>query len=205
MKPFPFDRVFAAVAPLDNAVLEREHLLAELEHLRVELARAEERGRAEGEAQALDRFRAERDTALLAATDALHAAVEELAERFERIEDEVTRDGAALAMAAAEHLAGRVLADDPRKAIDAAIGRILGDLRRGTPLEVRVAPELVPAIEAAVAERQSRDRRRLGVTVIGDASLSAGDARLSWERGSAVLDAATRREALARELERMLG
>lgn len=205
MKPFPFDRVFATAVPLDNAVPEREHLLAEVEHLRGEVARAEERGRAEGEARALERFRAERDTALLAAADALHAAIEELSERFETVEEVVTRDGAALAVAAAEHLAGRALADAPQASIDQAIGRVLGELRRGTPLEVRVTPELVPAVEAAVAERQARDRRRLGVTVIPDATLPAGDARLSWERGSAVLDAAARRDALTRELDRLLG
>nr|WP_294169596.1 FliH/SctL family protein [uncultured Sphingomonas sp.] len=205
MKPFPFDRVFATAAPVGNGVLEREHLLAELAHLRAELAGAEERGRAEGEARALERFRAERETALLSAIDALGAAFEELVEQFEAVEAEVTRDGAALAMAAAEHLAGRALAEAPQAVIDEAIGRTLGELRRGTPLEVRVSPELVVAVEAAVAERQSRDRRRLEVTVIGDATLPTGDARLLWERGGAALNAATRRETLAREIGRLLG
>ena len=53
--------------------------------------------------------------------------------------------------------------------------------------------------------RQSRDRRRLDVTVLGDATLSMGDAQLSWERGGAVLSAADRRAAVQRELERLLG
>ncbi len=200
--PFTFDRIFAAPAPAVEAGLEREHLLAEIEHLRAEVRRAAERGRAQGEADALGRYQAERNTALLAATDALQASIEELDGRFAELEKAVVRDGAALALAAAEQLAGRALAQQPQATIDAAIGRVLAELRRGTPLEVRVHPCLVEQVEAQLAERQARDRRTLHVVVVGDATLPPGDARLLWERGGAHLDQAARREALLRELER---
>lgn len=200
--PFTFDRVFAAPAPALEAGLEREHLLAEIEHLRAEVARAAERGRVQGEADALERYRSERDTALLAATDALQASIEELDARFAELEKAVIRDGAGLALAAAEQLAGRALAEQPEATIDAAIGRVLAELRRGAPLEVRVHPDLVERVEAQLAERQARDRRTLHVVVVGDATLPLSDARLQWERGGAQLDQAARRQALLRELER---
>lgn len=202
--PFTFDREFAAPMPAATPGLEREHLLMELDHLRRELARSEDRARAEGEAQALERFRNERETALLAATDALQASLESIEQRFEELEAEVRRDGADLALAAADHLAGRALDREPAAAIDEAIGRVLAELRRGTPLEVRVCPDLVETIEAMMTSRQSRDRRTLHVTVIGDAALPLGDARLLWERGGAAFDRAARREALVQELERTL-
>ena len=203
VRPFTFDREFAIPVPA-STTLERDHLLAELDHLRSELLRTEQRARAEGEASALARFRAERDTALLAATDALQAAVEELQQGFDRIEQEVTRESGALALAAAEHLAGRALQCDAAAAVDEAIGRVLADLRRGTPLEVRVHPDLADAIEHAVATRQSRDRRALPISVLGDASLAIGDARLLWERGGAALHALDRRESLLREIDGLL-
>lgn len=202
-RPFAFDQVFAAPSGVE-AALEREQLLDEIARLRGELRRVEQRAFAEGEARALESFRAERDTALLSATDALQVSLEAVEAKYADIEAAVVRDAAELALAAADHLAGVEIARDPARIVDEAIGKVLGELRRGSPIEVRVHPDLTASVEAALRNRQDRDQRTLAVTVIGDAALELGDGRLNWERGGAALDTSERRRMLVDELERTL-
>ncbi len=85
-------------------------------------------------------------------------------------------------------------------AVDEAIGRALAQVARGQEIDVKVHPDLVEDIEARIAERQSRDRRRLALVVSGDASLAPGDAVLRWDRGGVIVDAQSRRQAVLDEL-----
>ena len=206
VKPFAFDRVFAVVPP--GATKDADALRLEVEHLELELLRQKRDmeaqvalAKAEAFQAAVEQVRAEREAALLAAADALHAELERLDERFHELELQVTRQGGEVALAAADYLAARALEQAPGMAIDAAIGRALRQVRRGQPITVRVNPDQVEDIEALIAERQSRDRRKLALTVVGDVSLAPGDAQLNWDNGGLALDAATRREAVARELD----
>lgn len=208
VRPFAFDRVFAVTPP--GATKDADALRLEVEHLELELLRVKRDmeaqvalARAEAFQAAVEQVRAEREQALLAATDALQAELERLDTRFHELELQVARQGGEVALAAADHLAARALEQAPGAAIDAAIGRALRQVRRGQPITVRVHPDFLDDIEALVADRQTRDRRRLGLTVIADASLAPGDARLEWENGGLVLDAEARREAVARELDEL--
>ena len=82
----------------------------------------------------------------------------------------------------------------------AVAGRVLTQVARGQELRVRVHPDLAERMEAVIAERQSRDRRRLSLTVIADDALAVGDALIAWEQGGLTLDAAARRAAILTEL-----
>jgi len=206
---FAFDRVFTA-HPSGQGPATAE-LMRELASLRAELAalKAEQGAqlalaRAQGFEAGLTQARAERDAALLSAVDALQAGLETIDERFEEVSQRVTGEAAEIALAAADLIAGRALEAAPAEAIDAAIGRVLGQVARGTELEVRVNPGLVEAIEAKIAERQSKDRRRLFLTVVPDATIAMGDAMIGWEQGGLAVDAAARREAVRAELETLL-
>jgi flagellar assembly protein FliH len=208
---FGFDRIFATQhgeaptgASLDDLTLELASLRAELALLKSDQATQIAIARAEGFDAGLAQARSERDTALLSAVDALQAGIETLDERFGEVSDRVTGEAAQIAVAAADMIAGRALALSPEATIDEAIGRVLGTVARGTELEIRVHPELIEALEAKIAERQSKDRRKLNLTVVGDVTLARGDAMIGWEQGGLALSADARREAVMTELETLL-
>jgi flagellar assembly protein FliH len=207
---FAFDRIFStpasesATIPSGDVLLEISALRAELALLRSDVDAQVNLARAEGFEAGLAQARAERDVALLSAVDALHAGIESLDERFEDVSKRVTGEAAEIALAAADMIAGRAIEAAPAETIDAAIGRALSQVARGTELEIRVHPDLIEAIEARIAERQSKDRRKLNLTVIGDVTVALGDALIGWEQGGLALDASARRQAVMQELETLL-
>ncbi len=207
---FAFDRIFSAPASADTTIpsgdmlLEISALRAELALLRSDVDAQVALARAEGFDAGLAQARAERDVALLSAVDALHAGIESLDERFDEVSTRVAGEAAEIALAAADMIAGRAVDLAPAEAIDAAIGRALGQVARGTELEIRVHPDLIEAIEARIAERQANDRRKLNLTVVGDVTIAIGDALIGWEKGGLALDATARRKAVLEELETLL-
>jgi flagellar assembly protein FliH len=106
-----------------------------------------------------------------------------------------------VAMAAADGLAARALEADPTLAIDEAIARVLTQVARGQELQIRVNPALIEQMEALIAGRQSRERRRLSLTLVADPGLAIGDALISWTQGGLALDADARRTAILAELD----
>ena len=207
---FAFDRIFStpasesATIPNGDMLLEISALRAELALLRSDVNAQIALARAEGFEAGLAQARAERDVALLSAVDALHAGIESLDERFEDVSRRVTGEAAEIALAAADMIAGRAIDVAPVETIDAAIGRALSQVARGTELEIRVHPDLIEAIEARIADRQSRDRRKLNLNVVGDVTITVGDAMIGWEQGGLALDATARRQAVLDELETLL-
>ncbi|MDP5281186.1 FliH/SctL family protein [Sphingomonas sp. DG1-23] len=207
---FAFDRIFStpasesATIPTGDMLLEISALRAELALLRSDVDAQLNLARAEGFEAGLVQARAERDVALLSAVDALHAGIEALDDRFEDVSKRVTGEAAEIALAAADMIAGRAIETAPAETIDAAIGRALSQVARGTELEIRVNPDLIEAIEARIAERQSKDRRKLNLNVIGDVTVAIGDALIGWEQGGLALDASARRQAVIEELETLL-
>lgn len=207
---FAFDRIFStpasegATVPSGDMLLEISALRAEIALLRSDVDAQIALARAQGFEAGLAQARAERDVALLSAVDALHAGIESLDERFEDVSRRVTGEAAEIALAAADMIAGRAIDAAPAEAIDAAIGRALGQVARGTELEIRVHPDLIEAIEARIADRQSRDRRKLNLNVVGDVTVAIGDALIGWEQGGLALDATARRQAVLDELETLL-
>jgi len=192
-QPFAFQREFTPVAVAPEAAIDHATMSALL-------AEAEARGREDGEAAALARFRTERDCALLRATEVLRAQLASFDGQIAASDALVTEEAGKLALAAADIIAGHALEGAPATTVNEAIGRALLALRRGMPLDVRVHPDLVVPVETLVAERQAGDRRRLSVHVTGDPTLVPGDAQLRWDRGGAVLDRAERRALVEREL-----
>jgi flagellar assembly protein FliH len=207
---FAFDRIFTtptsdgATVPSGDMLLEISALRAELALLRSDVEAKIALARAQGFDAGLAQARAERDVALLSAVDALHAGIESLDERFDDVSRRVTGEAAEIALAAADMIAGRAIDAAPAETIDAAIGRALSQVARGTELEIRVHPDLIEEIEARIADRQSKDRRKLNLTVVGDVTLAVGDALIGWEQGGLALDANARRKAVLEELETLL-
>lgn len=202
-RPFAFDRVFAlptADAGPRDASPETIALRVELERLKLELETAVAVARADGFEAGLAQARGETAAALLTATDALHVSIEAVEGEYAAIEARLSRVAADVAMAAAEGLAAHALAADPARAIDEAIGRVLRQVARGQELQVHVHPALLVQMEALIALRQSRDRRRLSLTLLADPALAVGDALIAWDQGGLALDAAARRAAILAEL-----
>lgn len=207
VKPFPFERVFSeptetVVTVDEGALLSRIAALeAECERARAEHEAAIAVARAEGFRQGLEQARGERENALLAAVDALQASIEAVEQGLGEVEVRLAHEAGELALAAADLIAARALERDPSLAIDEAIGRALGQIRRGQPIRIRVHPELVSDVERLVSERQASERRRLSLIVLGDEKLPLGDALLQWDQGGLRLDADARRAAIRAEMD----
>ncbi len=197
VQPFAFAAEFhnGDYGPVTLASLELE--VAELHR---KLSQARENGLAQGREEALAILRAERDTALASAAQALTTVLASLDARFDATERQVARLGADLALDLADQLAGTALERCPAAPIEAMIAHALHQMRRGCPLRVRVAPGLVDAVESLVQQRQDRDRRRLNITVLADDTVADGDARIEWDEGALLLDRAGRRAALEAEI-----
>ncbi len=210
-RPFGFDRVFTArevnrTVEHDDTislVIKIESLEDELAHLRKmqneELARA----RADAFQAGMDAARSDRETALLAAMDALHSEVEGMVEERAGFRADTAREAAELVLTVAQHLAGHPLLASPAQAIDDAIGRALAQVARGTELVVRVHPDMAVQIEERIADRQANDRRRLNLHVTHDATLAPGDARIEWDEGGMMLDRGMREAAVLHELNNL--
>lgn len=210
IRPFVFDSIFA-LPETDPAKVSTDDLQLEIAALHAELALVRQDGetaiaaaRAEAFEAGLAQARAERDTAMLAAVDALQASIEQLDARLDEVAAEVASDGAEVALAAAELIAGRAIDQAPALAIDDAIGRVLKQVARGQELLVRVSPALAADVEQLIATRQAQDRRRLNLQVVADPALPPGDAYIEWDQGALALDGEARRQAIVAELEALL-
>jgi len=216
IQPFGFDRVFHLVEtplavpeaapelpPVDLRE-QLEELEARIERLhadhRAELVRARADGFEAGAAQA----RTERAEALLAATDALHAGFDGIDARFDAVALAMVREAGAVALHAAEMLAGHAIETQPARALDEALGRALEQVAQDTALVVRIHPEMREDIAAMVAARTARAGHALSVTVVEDAAVSPGDARIEWRAGGLNVDAGARRAAVMAELSDVL-
>lgn len=209
IRPFSFDRTFSAA--------ERSQALSG-DNLRVRLADAEAeladlRRRAADQEAELARVRKEAFEAGIAAErvnreEDLRSLTGSLLDQLTRMDDAIgeatDRIGAraaTVAQVAAEVIAGRALERDPAGTIDEAVGRALQQAARGEELRIHVHPSMAEVIEERIAERQSRERRRLNLVVVPDDKLQPQDARVDWDQGELVLSAETRAAAVRQEFE----
>lgn len=169
---------------------------ADVTHAKIEAACLT--ARAEGYAEALETLRTERDTALVEASDRLTGRLAAIEDRLQGVEAQLAAEAARLALAIGSHLAATALPEDKAGAIGAAILRLVRDLRRGTALEVRLHPDDVELVEAKIAATSERRRPRL--EFVADATMERGDARVEWDEGAMVMDAAERARRVAEEL-----
>jgi len=211
VKPFAFDRVFAAAPPrrpnlsaLDME-LEVESLRAEIDTLRRDQAAELARARTDGFAAGLAQARSERETALLAAADALQATLEGAEDELAAARARLTRDATELALSAADLMAARALEHAPEQTIDEALDRVLDQVGRNPTLLVKVNPTIAEEMQNLVELRTSRERRHMTINVIADPAVPQGDALILWDEGGLALDAAARRSAVLEELTPLLG
>jgi flagellar assembly protein FliH len=148
--------------------------------------------------------RREREVALLSAADAIHAAIDEADARLAEAADTMAKDAAAVALAAAEMLAGHAIDQAPARAIDEALDRVLRQVARGTRLTIRVHPSLLSEVQRLIVARQEQDRRKLSIVAVADEATAEGDALIFWDEGGVAIDKAARRAAVLAELGPLL-
>jgi flagellar assembly protein FliH len=209
VKPFGFDRVFHMTGG-EAPAFDARSLNDRIDALHAKIEAMEDTHReelaiagADAFARGLEQARQERDTALLAAADALHAAIEQIDARLAETADGIAKDAAEAALAAADMLAGHAVAAAPVRAIAEALDRVLRQVARGTRLGIRVHPALAGAVERMM-EPKGSERRRVSLTVLPDETLPEGDAAIFWEEGGLAIDAAARREAVIVEMQPLL-
>jgi flagellar assembly protein FliH len=210
IKPFGFDRVFhfgfaqeeegPAPPPTEELHAQIIALQERIEQMRQDQEMAVLTARSEGLAEGLAQARGERAEAMLSATDALHAAFDDLGGQWAQATDRITREAAEVALCAAEMIAGHAIRQEPGRAIDEALGRALKQVARGTALLVRVHPDNLEDVERLVAGRRAGERRALSITIVQDAEIAPNDAHIGWAEGGLIVDAAARRAAVVREL-----
>lgn len=199
-RSFPVRNQEVETAPTEDLAVQVTALREELEALRLANEEAVHRARQAGFTEGVAIGREEAGGALLAAVDALHGALEEMDGRLLEQIRTITQDSVEVALSAAELLAGHALALSPVRAVDEALGRVLEQVARGTPIEVHVHPSLVERMEACLKARAGRERRALALSVIPDASIAPSDGLIAWPSGGALVDATARRAALSSEL-----
>ncbi|MDF2637931.1 MAG: flagellar biosynthesis protein [Novosphingobium lindaniclasticum] len=212
IQPFGFDRIFRfdtnePVVDEGRHDALREHveeLQARIERLHEDHVAELARARVDGFEAGLEQARGERAEAMLAATDALHASIDDVERRFDAVMDQVVAEAGAIALQAAELLAGHVIAAHPARAIDEALTRALDQVSRDTALAIRANPAMREDIERLVEERRARERRSMSIVVVDDDSLPLGDAHIGWAEGGLNVDAGARRAAVLAELAGVL-
>lgn len=208
-RPFGFERIFAANDPERRA--QPHELAMQVRTTRAELARlqaAQEsalaEARADGFAAGLVQARGETAAALLETSIRVAEAVDALSVQFAETEARISAAASELALAAAEVLAARAIADHPLAAVDDAIGRLLGQVGTREELHICVHPTLSSELRAMIAARDTSGQRPLAAIVEEDDGLAPGDARILWERGGLTLDAAARLASVRAELATLL-
>lgn len=210
VKPFGFDRVFhhSGSEPEPGADTDDHE---QVEELQAQIAALEEahrdelvRARADAFAAGLDQARHDREAAVLAAADAINAALEQIDLRLDWAIEAMTRDAAAAALAAAEALAGHAIDHRPARAIEEALDRALRQVARGTALAIQVHPSLFDDIQRQIVARASADRRKLAITAVADEATPPGDAEIFWDEGGLAVSMAARRAAVLAEIEPLL-
>jgi flagellar assembly protein FliH len=195
IRPFQFDRDFAGTQPrgtVSTAALQREveelKLLLATRQAEVDmrLAAAREDGFTAGLAHA----RADQQMALLAALDALQAAIETDDGGLADLRAHLLDGAAELALAAGEQLAATTLAAEPAAAIRAAVDRAAAEAGMDSRLRIQLNPADAPVIEASASRWTLR---AVAIEILPDPDIAPGDARISWGASTLGLDRADRR------------
>lgn len=211
VKPFGFDRVFLMPDRKEPPPAHGDDLSDRIFELEARIMGMEEDHRHALHCARTDAFQAglaqarhDRDAALLAAADAIHAAIDDIDGRLASTTEKFMKDAAQVAVAAAEALAGHAIAQAPLRAVNEALDRVLSQVARGTRLTIQVNPDQYEEMAHMLAERQGRERRQLSITPLADPATAEGDAIIFWEEGGLAVDAAARHEAVLAELRPFL-
>jgi len=181
-KPFRFATEFAVAPPGSTGdahatALEVAALRAEIEALRADHAVALSKARSEGYMEALGQMRAEREQAVLAALDALHAEWEVFGEARDAMIEALRGEASALALSIGEALAAQALREAPGEAIDQAIGRVLSQIARGQAATQHLQGGKLHQHLAPVVHAHMKMRRQMVARVHGDGGLHEASER----------------------------
>ena len=195
IRPFQFDKDFTGT--LASASFSTAELQADVEHLKARIATAEAEmdvrlsaAREDGFAAGLAHARADQQMALLAALDALQAAVETTDTELTDLRNQLLDGAAELALAAAEQLAAFSLAAEPTGAIRAAVEKAAEEAGLDAHLRIQLNPADAATIEASASHWALRS---VSVEVLPDPAIACGDVRISWGTSTLTLDRAYRR------------
>lgn len=213
MTPFRFDRVFnpapvlgdgglsrSAMRPSENA----DELHREIERLHAHYKAELEKARMDGFQTGLAQARNEREAAVLTAVDAMHLNLDQLREQFGMVVREVKSEVAALAIDAAEAIAGKTIRDCPLDLIERTLIDVVDQVAVGDTIEITVHPDLLGPMQDALQSQSRLRRREPDLLVIADEAIEFGDARIVWKKGGAELDRAERSSAVRAEIEAIL-
>jgi flagellar assembly protein FliH len=167
--------------------------------------KARKDGQAAGEAMGRDAARAEIEQRIATALDAVMAQVTALQAQFATDRQAVLADATALAMA----IVRKMLPEFSRRGglveIEAVIDRCLRDQRREPRLVVRVAPDLLPALEPRMAGLSASAAFEGRLFLIADARLGGADCTVEWTDGGMERHADAIWADISAALDRCLG
>lgn len=212
IQPYGFDRVFRFVEPDEKAESKDRQatqqqvadLEARIERMREEHKAELARARSDGFDTGLAQARREREEAMLASSDALNAALEDVRREFNGVSEQIAQDAAVVAYEAARILAGHASAIEPGKAVDEALTRVLDQVSKGMTLVLKVHPDMREDMETRLSQRDPHEQDGLKISVVADERIVQGDARIDWSGGGLAVDASARHAAVLSELEGLL-
>jgi flagellar assembly protein FliH len=168
----------------------------ELEKAQDDISSLLTQAREEGVKEGVEQARGELTASLLAATDSIHAAIEQFGASIDDRFDTVVRDCASLLLVGVEFLAGRAIDASPIETVSSAIAELLGQMHQFHDIDVEVHPSLVEPLQRKFSLIPAVGRNAYRLEIIGNADLVPGDAQLSWGTGGLKIDLETRRAAL---------
>lgn len=210
--PFQFDRVFSKKPVLGDGGMAsgtrssagEDDLRREIERLHAHYKAELDKARMDGFQTGLAQARAERDSAVLSAVDAVQLGLETMREQLGDVVREMKREVAGLALDAAEAIAGHAIQNCPLDLIVSTLHDVVDQVVAGTAIEVIVHPEMQGPLQAALQSHVRLRRREPDLAVVADDTVEPGDARLVWRQGGVELSRAERADMVRTEIEAVL-
>lgn len=211
VQPYQFDRIFQTAKPAQEPLAAQDlsdeilRLGAEIASLKADRDDVAARARAEGFEAGLATARAERDAALLAATDMLQTSIEGIQKQMDVICAAVKRDATDVAIVAADVMAGFAVDREPVRALGEALDRALDQVGGDRRLVIRVHPDFAQNIRNLVTAREQAEHQALQIAVIPSPEMLLNDGAIEWAEGGLIVDATARRDMVMQELASLLG
>jgi len=186
---FTFDTEFRADADvISSAARARRKKTMTVEEIEAMVAGAQAEGARSGQVQASENV----ERTIAALTISLRAALEQSAAAIE----EVRREAADLALAAAKKIAAAALAALPEGDVETALRQAMHQAIGEARITLRAAPDVVEALKPrveAIAHEEGYEGR---VLIAADPMLAGADCRIEWRGGGSERSEATIEAAL---------
>lgn len=154
-----------------------------------EMAEARAEAQAAGREEGLNEATAGIERRAASALEAVDTRLGLLAETQAAANAAVEREAVAVALAVARKMLPELAARNALAEVSRAVEEALALIREEPRVTVRVAPDLVEALEARLTEAAGRGGFAGRVTVAGDPAIGGADCRIDWVTGGAERDA----------------